>query len=429
MERRKNKKYLGQTILLVLIMAAVLTMLAAVLTDFSNGVTDFGNGTPQVYAQEKAGGYGSIIIDGYFDDWMDKPHSYVINYVSNQPKNQKNYHYASLFWDGEFVFLHIKMLNGWKYSFNGNEYYFQINDRYRLNVNILDANGRSFPNGNAPLGIQKVYVKYKNDGSIYDNREVTGSEAFLFTGGSGEQDEFEMKLPLAAFRVKNPGLDLDTVCKIEMWSPNLIVRQLALTSAGTPTGPVVLYALAWAVGLAVLHRAKLKFWKFLWGSVGMSILLMAFTESILTVSLSRYVSSAAGLLGEWTGTYSSYFEYGILLIESRLSSISLAVDYECSGVIEILVFLSLLWFFPVYRTSEKLIVSIGGVLWIFAANVLRIHVICILIYIYGNDIFYLAHTVIGRLVFYGLSVVLYFYVFTRSQIIRQKVGGFHYEYR
>ena len=191
---------------------------------------------------------------------------------------------------------------------------------------------------------------------------------------------------------------------------------------------IVIYSIFWTLGAAVLHRAKLRFWKFLWGSVGIFIFMMSFLEPVLTVYLSRFISSAAGLLGEWSHMYSSYFNYGILLIQNQVSSISLAVDYECSGVIEIFVFLSLLWFFPVYRISEKVIVSIGGVLWIFAANVLRIHLICILIYYYGNDIYYLAHTVIGRIVFYALSVLLYFYVFTRSQIIRQTIGGFRYEH-
>lgn len=220
---------------------------------------NMGAGIQTVYALEGAGGYGNIVIDGYFDDWEDKPHSYVINYVSSQPKNQKNYHYASLFCDGEYVYLHIKMLNGWKYSFNGNEYYFQINDRYRLNVNILDASGRSFPNGNAPLGIQTVYVKYKNDGSMYDNREVAGSQACLKIGGLQEQDEFEMKLPMTAFQLKNPGLDLDAVSKIEMWCPNLIVRQLALISVGTSTGPIVGILLCLGVVALILfrHRDKL----------------------------------------------------------------------------------------------------------------------------------------------------------------------------
>ncbi|QOX63069.1 hypothetical protein FRZ06_06795 [Anoxybacterium hadale] len=247
--------------LMPILMPILMKKLILLLLVVSAAVTgNMGAGVLKVYAQEEAGGYGNILIDGYFDDWEDKPHSYVINYVSSQPKNQKNYHYASLFCDGDFVYLHIKMLSGWKYSFNGNEYYFQINDRYRLNVNILDANGRSFPNGNAPLGIQTVYVKYKNDGSMYDNREVAGSQACLYIGGPQEQDELEMKLPMAAFQLKNPGLNLDNVSKIEMWCPNLIVRQLALISVGTSTGPIA------GILLCLGMVALILFFRNNWGS-------------------------------------------------------------------------------------------------------------------------------------------------------------------
>ena len=80
-----------------------------------------------------------------------------------------------------------------------------------------------------------------------------------------------------------------------------------------------------------------------------------------------------------------------------------------------------------YRLYEKVVVSIAGGLLIFASNVLRIFVICLVVYFFGGDMYFLAHTIIGRLVFYACTIALYFYVFTKSQIIRQKVGGLRYE--
>ncbi len=183
----------------------------------------------------------------------------------------------------------------------------------------------------------------------------------------------------------------------------------------------------WMFTLTVLYRAKLKFWKFLWGSVGLFIFLMIWLEPFLTIYLSRFVTLVTGFLGELTNMYVPYFEYGLLFVENPSSPISLYIDYECSGVIEIMVFLSLLWFFPIYRISEKVIVSIIGVLWIFMANVLRIYAICVLIYWVGSNSYYVAHTILGRLIFYGFSILLYYFVFTRPQIIRQKIGGFGYE--
>jgi exosortase family protein XrtG len=188
----------------------------------------------------------------------------------------------------------------------------------------------------------------------------------------------------------------------------------------------ILFAIIWIYILTVLNRSKLDFWKFCWGSVGLFILMMVWIQPIVLESLTKAVASVSGILGGLTDMYSSYFQYGILFISNHGSSISLYIDYECSGIIEIMAFTSLLWFFNVYSFYEKIVVNIFGFIWIFIANVIRIFIICALIYFFGNSIFYFAHTIFGRLVFYAFSIALYFLVFTRSHIIRQRVGSFNY---
>ncbi len=89
-------------------------------------------------------------------------------------------------------------------------------------------------------------------------------------------------------------------------------------------------------------------------------------------------------------------------------------------------FVALLAFFQVYDRNEKLFVGVLGTLGIIFSNVLRIIVICLMIYFGGTGMYYVAHAIVGRLLFYGLSVLLYFYVFTKPQIIRTKVGKFTY---
>lgn len=189
---------------------------------------------------------------------------------------------------------------------------------------------------------------------------------------------------------------------------------------------IILFVI-WLYVLSVLRRGKLAFWHFLVGSVGMFVFLMIWIQPIITVPLAKIVAAVSGILGDLTGLYDSYFLYGILFINNKKGAISLYIDYECSGVIEIMAFSSLLWFYSVYQLHEKIIVNIAGFFAIFFANVMRIFIICVLIYFYGNDIYFLAHTIFGRLFFYACSVLLYFYVFTKSQIIRQKVGKVSYD--
>lgn len=155
--------------------------------------------------------------------------------------------------------------------------------------------------------------------------------------------------------------------------------------------------------------------------------MLVWIQGYITAPLTRFVAYVAGVVGELTGLYDSYYEYSMLFIPKSTAAVSLVVDFECSGVIEMMAFLALLWFFDVYSKKEKLKYSLVGIIYIFGANVLRIFVICLIIYLGGNDWFYFAHSIFGRLVFYALTVVLYFDVFTKAQIKRQKIGSFSYE--
>lgn len=188
----------------------------------------------------------------------------------------------------------------------------------------------------------------------------------------------------------------------------------------------VILTVIWLYFLRVFRKSELPAWHFLWGSCGLFILLMIFVRPYFTQPLAQVVAVVAGAFGKVTGLFSAYFKYGVLFVDSKAGAISLLIDFECSGILEIMAFLSLLIFFRAYTRYERVVVSIIGIIYIVLANALRIIVICSIIYVWGMQAYTVAHTYIGRLVFYGLSVLLYFYVFTKTQIVRQKVGGFTY---
>ncbi len=183
----------------------------------------------------------------------------------------------------------------------------------------------------------------------------------------------------------------------------------------------------WLFFLRVLNKSKLNFWHFLVGSAGAFILMLLFLQPVFTQPLARIVALLAGLPGKIGDIYSAHYKYGVIFIESAAGAISLKIDFECSGIIEILAYLSLLIFYRVYTVYERVYVGVLGVVAIVLANALRITVISLMIYFGGVDMYHVAHTFIGRFVFYGLSVILYFYVFTKPQIIKQKVGSFQYD--
>lgn len=189
---------------------------------------------------------------------------------------------------------------------------------------------------------------------------------------------------------------------------------------------VAVVIIAWIYVLNVLDRAKLEFWRYMAGSMGLFIILMITLREAITMPLARCVAAMAGILGDLTNTFVAYFKYGIIFIETGAGSMTLQIDMECSGVIEIIAFLSLLIFFRVYNRYERIIVGVLGTAYIMVCNALRIALICEAVHFLGTDAYFIAHTFVGRIFFYVMTVILYFYVFTKSHIIKMKVGNFSY---
>ena len=189
---------------------------------------------------------------------------------------------------------------------------------------------------------------------------------------------------------------------------------------------VIIALVIWIYLLTVLNRADNRALFFILGSGGLFSFLMIFIRPVLTMPLARVVALIAGGIGRLTGLFSSYFRYGVIFIATSKGRVSLMIDMECSGILEIMAFISLLMFFRIYSMKEKIIVSLTGSVLLILFNAIRVIVISLIIHFFGTGSFFVAHTVVGRLIFYGLSVILYFIVFTKAQIIRQKVGVFRY---
>ncbi len=189
---------------------------------------------------------------------------------------------------------------------------------------------------------------------------------------------------------------------------------------------IVLFVI-WIYSLTVFRRRKLEFFHFIVGSVGMFLFAFVVLRDIMTDVLTTLTCYLTGMLGNLLGFFRAYTAHAILFVENADGPISLYVDFECGGVIEILVFISLICFFSVYNVWEKVWISIAGTVWIIVANIIRLFSICLIINQFGNESYYMAHTIVGRMIFYALSIVLYFYVFTRAQIRRQRVGEFGYD--
>lgn len=189
--------------------------------------------------------------------------------------------------------------------------------------------------------------------------------------------------------------------------------------------PIIVIAI-WVYGITVFVRAKTNAYTFLWGSIGFFIISMIWFRPCLIRYINFAITAVVGFIGQLTNEFEVIYTHSTIYVNSLIQGVFLQIDVECSGVIEILVFLSLIMFFDVYTIHEKLCYGIIGILYIIFANAVRISVICFMVYTFGYNIYHIAHSYVGRIIFYIMSIIMYFYIFTKPQIDSMKVGDFKY---
>lgn len=188
----------------------------------------------------------------------------------------------------------------------------------------------------------------------------------------------------------------------------------------------IILFIVWLYLLSVFHRGNLPFFSFLTGSIGSFFLMINFIPYVKPYFIYSF-TRVFQCVGDATQLFTCYPKYGMVFIDYKDTVISMYIDLECSGLIEMMVFFALLLFFPAYKKTEKIKIMVFGIFLLNLFNYIRIFVIICLIHVKGMQIYGFAHSIIGRLLFYVLVIALYFYVFTKKQLENQRVGKFSFE--
>lgn len=189
---------------------------------------------------------------------------------------------------------------------------------------------------------------------------------------------------------------------------------------------LVVFLIVWIYLLILLKKKKLTAFYFMLGASGFFLTMFTVFKTILAKGCTFVLVTLLDWLSHIFKYYTTYKAYNIIFINHQDAAISLFIDYECSGVIEIFVILAVILFFPIFKWKDKIVYSIIGIGYTMLANVIRLLVVTGVIYHYGNNAYYLAHSVVGRIVFYILTLFLYFYLLSWKQIKGQKVGRFSF---
>lgn len=173
----------------------------------------------------------------------------------------------------------------------------------------------------------------------------------------------------------------------------------------------------WVYILSVLKRARTDAFYFLVGSAGLFVILLLWSKPYGIWLFSTIITWAVGIVGHLTGMFTTFYSAHVIQVIADHHASILLVDYECSGIIETTAFWGLIAFYPIYTPERRLVLAVVGAVWFFLANVLRLSFVAIVIYYFGDGAFYIAHSILGRLLFYSIAILLYYLVFTKGQIV------------
>lgn len=174
--------------------------------------------------------------------------------------------------------------------------------------------------------------------------------------------------------------------------------------------------LLYIAGGFVWYRERHWLLFYLWGSAGITIMLiyLSITLGWETALEQLEIVHTSWLISPWIETAGS--EGSNLMVTTPTGWTLLRIGIECSAVIEISALLGLMLFYPRFEPSRKLATILIGSAATYALNIFRLMVIAAMTFYIGNQAVIVAHTVVGRMIFFVGVVALYWYLITRPTL-------------
>lgn len=181
--------------------------------------------------------------------------------------------------------------------------------------------------------------------------------------------------------------------------------------------------ISWLAVVIFLRKTRIWLPFYVLGAVGCAYwLVLVFSnllglEPFLAHSVAWMVHIASNLMGIPTRIFEG--APGVLLVLVIYQDIGwtvLQVGIESSGLLEITVLVSLLLFYPGWSLFRRLrLIAFGGVaMW--AANILRMLVIVVMLNQFGKEALVLAHMYVGKAVFFVLVILIFWFIITRPTL-------------
>lgn len=183
-----------------------------------------------------------------------------------------------------------------------------------------------------------------------------------------------------------------------------------------------LLAIVYLGGIKLLLHKQWRLSLYLWGAFGLAFLLIhtALMQNWHTALAAIEAQQLQGLMSV-LGVRLELIDHTTLLVPDQTGWSGLKIGVESSTLIEMTVLSGLLLFYPKLSWRRRGLSLMAGLTATYLLNLVRLSLIVVMILVWGKPIVPLAHTVIGRLVYFAGVVSLYWFLLTKPtlSIVRQ----------
>ncbi len=167
------------------------------------------------------------------------------------------------------------------------------------------------------------------------------------------------------------------------------------------------------------HKAWLSY--YLLGSFGFTLIavlairqfgLETYWEKMHLIQ-THFVSTLLGIKAQVSG-------FDTIVVPDPIGLVSLKIGIECSGILESVILIGLILFYPTYKSGRKVSLIIFGLIITLVTNIVRILIIIFMTHFLGRSAVFFAHAIVGRLFFFACVIALFWYIITRPTI--EEVG-------
>lgn len=180
---------------------------------------------------------------------------------------------------------------------------------------------------------------------------------------------------------------------------------------------LIVGVVVWFLLLVLFYFKDLRAFAFVLGAIGCFIFTMLFFREEVFAAMNWVTMTALNGIGQLTGWFNAYPIADKITVFNGNDALSFVITYECSGVIELAVYISTILFYHVLSLKKKIKYLLLGGLAIIATNIVRLIVIVGAVKLFGTAAFFISHVIVARGLFIVVMLWIYYLTFTRTHTV------------